>query len=51
MVCGKKCEVYSRVCGYHNPLQTWNKGQKEQFEKRLAYDVNQSLNSLTNKGV
>lgn len=25
--CGKKTLVYSRVVGYHNPVQNWNKGK------------------------
>jgi anaerobic ribonucleoside-triphosphate reductase len=32
----KKCEVYSRVCGYIRPMQNWNKGKKqEQKDKKI----------------
>jgi hypothetical protein len=36
--CGKTCEVYSRCTGYFRPVKAWNKGKKEEFKDRLAYD-------------
>ena len=33
------CEVYSRVVGYMRPVSQWNKGQKEQFEKRAYLEI------------
>ena len=41
--CGAKTEVYSRVCGYFRPLSNWNKGKKEEFKERKAYDVGQAV--------
>ena len=35
--CGRKTEVYSRVCGYHRPVGNWNKGKKEEFLDRKSY--------------
>lgn len=40
--CGRKCEVYSRVVGYHRPVQNWNKGKKAEFEDRTAFDEGKS---------
>jgi len=37
-VCGTKCEVYSRVCGYYRPVDNWNKGKKEEFKDRTEYN-------------
>ena len=37
--CGKKTEVYSRVCGYFRPVSNWNKGKKEEFKERKCFDV------------
>lgn len=37
--CGKKTEVYSRVCGYFRPIANWNKGKKEEFKDRKTYKV------------
>ena len=45
MKCGKKCEVYSRVVGYHRPVQNWNLGKKEEFKDRIAFQENQSMNT------
>lgn len=28
---GTPCEVYSRVCGYLRPVQSYNKGKQEEF--------------------
>ena len=39
MKCGLKCEIWSRVCGYHRPLEQWNRGKKEEFSKRKNYMV------------
>jgi len=43
--CGKKCEVFSRVVGYHRPVDSWNKGKKEEFEQRKEYNYDVSMNS------
>lgn len=37
--CGQKNEVYSRVCGYFRPVTDWNKGKKEEFKDRKAYQA------------
>lgn len=39
MKCGKSCEIYSRVVGYHNPIQHWNKGKREEFNERKVYEI------------
>lgn len=36
---GTPCEVYSRVVGYLRPVQSWNKGKKEEFAARKMFDV------------
>ena len=40
--CGKKCEIYSRVCGYFRPVSNWNKGKREEFKDRKAYLIKNS---------
>lgn len=37
--CGKKTEIYSRVCGYFRPVANWNKGKKAEFAERVPYQV------------
>lgn len=34
---GTPCEVYSRVVGYLRPVQSWNKGKKEEFSIRKTF--------------
>jgi anaerobic ribonucleoside-triphosphate reductase len=36
---GTKCEVYSRVVGYHRPVENWNEGKQEEFDDRFVYGV------------
>lgn len=40
-----KCEVYSRVVGYLRPVEQWNPGKQEEFERRSDYMKN--LTKLT----
>ncbi|HII71617.1 TPA: hypothetical protein HA265_02570 [Candidatus Woesearchaeota archaeon] len=35
--CGMKCEIFSRVVGYHRPVGQWNKGKKEEFRHRREF--------------
>jgi ribonucleoside-triphosphate reductase len=35
--CGMRCEVISRVVGYHRPISQWNKGKKEEFKLRKEF--------------
>lgn len=37
--CGRKCEVYSRCCGYHRPVDNWNIGKKSEFKERKVYST------------
>ena len=37
--CNQPTEVYSRVCGYHRPINNFNLGKKEEFKDRLNYNM------------
>lgn len=37
--CGQKCEIFSRVCGYHRPVKNWNKGKRAEFADRKVFLV------------
>ena len=39
MVCGKACEVYSRVVGYFRPIKNWNIGKQTEFKERKVFDL------------
>ena len=32
-----RCEVYSRVMGYHRPVSAWNIGKKQEFADRKYF--------------
>ena len=38
-ICGEKCQIYSRCCGYYRPVENWNIGKQEEFKERLLFDV------------
>ena len=42
---GSKCktEVYSRVTGFFQPVQNWNKGKQEEFKGRKEYSFEGKL--------
>ena len=33
----QRCEVWTRVMGYHRPVQSFNIGKKGEFAERLAF--------------
>jgi len=37
--CDSECEVYSRIVGYLRPVNRWNKGKKEEFKERVAFNL------------
>lgn len=41
--CGRKTEVYSRVCGYYRPVQNWNDGKRQEFSERKEYGAEKAL--------
>jgi ribonucleoside-triphosphate reductase (formate) len=38
------CEVYSRIVGYIRPLSAWNDGKRQEFQDRLTFDLDATLN-------
>lgn len=41
MVCGKKCEVYSRIVGYFRPVHRWNLGKFAEYSDRRTFKISQ----------
>jgi len=35
--CGKECEVWTRVVGYHRPIKLMNKGKRAEFNDRKPF--------------
>lgn len=44
--CGEETEIWSRVVGYYRPVQNWNKGKKEEFRERKAFQAKANATSL-----
>ncbi len=42
-VCGKEAEVWTRVVGFHRPVQAWNKGKREEYKERREFSVSVSM--------
>lgn len=38
-----RCEIWSRVMGYHRPVSEWNLGKKQEFNGRKYYEVNYGI--------
>ncbi|MGV8145929.1 MAG: ribonucleoside triphosphate reductase [Alkaliphilus sp.] len=41
--CGRDTEVWTRVVGFHRPIQAWNLGKKEEYKDREEFSVEESL--------
>lgn len=41
--CSARCTVYSRVCGYYSPVESWNRGKRAEFKDRKVYVINESF--------
>lgn len=40
-----KCEIYTRVMGYHRPVTSFNIGKKSEFYSRKYFSSNQDFNA------
>ncbi len=49
--CGKQAEVWTRVVGFHRPVQSWNRGKQEEYKDRKEFSVEASLNNKIETGV
>ncbi len=43
---GEKCEIWTRVMGYHRPVSEFNKGKKSEFKERVYFEENVALKRL-----
>ena len=34
------CEIWSRVMGYHRPVESWNSGKQQEHSDRLHFKEN-----------
>ena len=38
-VCGSVTDVWSRVVGYYSPVRVWNRGKKQEWKSRMAFEL------------
>ena len=41
-----KCEVWTRVMGYHRPVESFNRGKKEEFYSRKCFTEEKAVQKL-----
>lgn len=34
----QRCEIYTRVMGYHRPVSAWNVGKQQEHRDRLQFE-------------
>jgi anaerobic ribonucleoside-triphosphate reductase len=44
-------ECYSRIVGYFQPTNQWNKGKKEEFKDRNTYHSDDIVKSIEKKNL
>ncbi|SNS07329.1 ribonucleoside-triphosphate reductase class III catalytic subunit [Anaerovirgula multivorans] len=49
--CSRETEIWTRVVGFHRPVQAWNKGKQEEYKDRQEFDCAVSLKLDTEKEV
>lgn len=49
--CGKQTEVWTRVVGFHRPVQSWNRGKQEEYKERKEFSVETSLSKKVDEDV
>lgn len=41
-----KCEVWTRVMGYHRPLESFNRGKKSEFYARKCFTEEKAVEGM-----
>jgi hypothetical protein len=41
----QKCEIWTRVMGFHRPVSNFNIGKKSEFKERTYFTENKAYNS------
>ncbi|MCC5911188.1 MAG: ribonucleoside triphosphate reductase [Clostridiaceae bacterium] len=49
--CGRETEIWSRVVGFHRPVQAWNKGKQQEYKDRKEYSCEGSLKMNTKEKI
>ena len=47
----QRCEVWTRVMGYHRPVQSYNVGKKAEFAERVFFKEQKAIHNCENTTV
>lgn len=47
----QRCEVWTRVMGYHRPVQSYNVGKKAEFAERKFFTEQKAMHNCENTTV
>lgn len=47
----QKCEIWTRVMGYHRPVESFNKGKKSEFYSRKCFTETKAVAYLNGSEV
>lgn len=42
----QKCEIWTRVMGYHRPVSQWNQGKQGEYAERIFFKLNLNKHSF-----
>lgn len=42
----QKCEIWTRVMGYHRPISSFNKGKKSEYYERKCFIEDKAITKL-----
>lgn len=43
----QKCEIWTRVMGYHRPVSEYNKGKKSEFYSRVYFKEEKAMRPIS----
>ena len=46
-----RCEIWTRVMGYHRPVDSFNKGKKSEFYERKCFKEKKAITFLKGKEI
>lgn len=44
----QRCEIWTRVMGYHRPLESFNRGKKQEYYQRKCFTEEKALQHFDN---
>lgn len=45
------CEIYSRVVGYYQPIENWNRGKREELRERKMLNISKTMEGINGSDI